>query len=288
MIEIVMVSDSAPFFANLFLAHKEPKWVKVQRKFVTINFWKINNSFRFIDDLVSLNDDRNFEKHYEDIYPTELELNKENNNFCASFLDMYIYTENGEFHTKLFDKRDNFGFDIVRKPLYCSYNPRKIVYGRIGVEFLRISRAANKIDLSRTCKQLLRRMLGQNGQMKRIKDSLVKMIQRHQEVFLKYKKSIEEVMKTISKYILEYQKSNTVFSIYTFYTLYIFLYSLFFIQSLYTFYVIFIFWHKHFSTYISIYLNISMFAYIYIYIYVYIYITRVSVFFLCFVYFPLC
>ena len=38
VIEIVMVSDSAPFFANLFLAHKEPKWVKVQRKFVTINF----------------------------------------------------------------------------------------------------------------------------------------------------------------------------------------------------------------------------------------------------------
>ena len=30
-----------------------------------------------------------------------------------SFLDIYIYIENGEFHTKLFDKRDNFGFDIV-------------------------------------------------------------------------------------------------------------------------------------------------------------------------------
>ena len=61
---------------------------------------KINNSFRFIDDLGSLNDGSTFEKHYKDIYPTELELKKENNsNSCASFLDLYIYIENGELHT---------------------------------------------------------------------------------------------------------------------------------------------------------------------------------------------
>ena len=44
-------------------------------------------------------------KHYKDIYPTELELKKENNsNSCVSFLDLCIYIENGEFHTRLFDK----------------------------------------------------------------------------------------------------------------------------------------------------------------------------------------
>ena len=69
-------------------------------------------------------------------------------------------------------------------------------YGSIGVEFLRISRATSKIeDLTRNCKQLLNRMLKQNGQMRRIK--LIKMIQRHQEVFIKYNKSIEEVMPAI-------------------------------------------------------------------------------------------
>ena len=40
--------------------------------------------------------------------------NDDCNNSCASFLDMYIYIENREFDTKLFDKQDNFGFDIVR------------------------------------------------------------------------------------------------------------------------------------------------------------------------------
>ena len=89
-----MECDSAPFFANLSLAHKEADRVKAQLQFETINFRKINNSFWFIDDLLSLNDGSTFEKHYKDIYPTELELKKENNsNSCASFLDIYIYSK---------------------------------------------------------------------------------------------------------------------------------------------------------------------------------------------------
>ena len=199
VIGIPMGSDPAPFFANLFLAHKEADWVKAQHKLGAINVRKINNSFRFIDDLLSLNDGSTLEKHYKDVYPTELELKKENNsNSCASFLDLYIYIENGECHTRLFDKRDNFGFDIVRMPFYCSNVRNKMFYGSTGAEFLRIFRATSKIeDLTCHCKQLLSRMLKQNGQMRRIKFSLIKMIQRHQEVFVKYNQSIEEVMQAI-------------------------------------------------------------------------------------------
>ena len=155
VIGIPMGSDPAPFFANLFLAHKEADWVKAQSNLGRINARKINNSFRFIDDLLSLNDGSTFEKHYKDIYPTELEPKKENNSSsCASFLDLYIYIENGEFHT-----RYNFGLDIVRMPFYCSNVPSKIFCGSIGAEFLRISRATSKIDdLTRNCKQLLSRM----------------------------------------------------------------------------------------------------------------------------------
>ena len=173
VIGILMGSDPAPFFANFFLVHKEDEGVKAQCKLGTINVQKINNSFWFIDDLLSLTNDSTLEKHYKDIYPTELELKKENNsNFCGSFFDVYIYIENGEFHTRLFDKRDNFGFDIVGMPFYCSNVPRKMFYGSTVVEFLRIFRATSKIeDLFHNCTQLLSRMLKQNGQMRRIKFS---------------------------------------------------------------------------------------------------------------------
>ena len=120
-----MESDQAPLFANLFLDHKEADWVKTQRKLGTINVKKINNFFRFIDDLLSLNDGSTFGKHCEDIYPTELELRKENNsNSCASFLDLYIYIENGKFHTKLFDKRDSYLFAIYLKVIMSRLNWR--------------------------------------------------------------------------------------------------------------------------------------------------------------------
>ena len=45
VIGIPMGSDPAPFFANLFLAHKEADWVKAQCKLGTINVRKINNSY---------------------------------------------------------------------------------------------------------------------------------------------------------------------------------------------------------------------------------------------------
>ena len=48
-IGMAMGSDPAPFFANVFQAHKDAGWVKAQRKLGTINVRKINNSFRFID-----------------------------------------------------------------------------------------------------------------------------------------------------------------------------------------------------------------------------------------------
>ena len=49
---IPMGSDPVPFFANIFLAHKQADWVKTQRKLETINIRKTNNSFWFIDDLL--------------------------------------------------------------------------------------------------------------------------------------------------------------------------------------------------------------------------------------------
>ena len=85
--------DPAPFVAVLFLCHKKAEWVKAQRKLRTTNVRKINNSFRFIHELLFLNDDSVFQKHCEYIYPTQLELEKENNsNFSlVPFFFLYIH-----------------------------------------------------------------------------------------------------------------------------------------------------------------------------------------------------
>ena len=54
---------------------------------------KFKNTFRFIDDLITVNDSGEFEKLFIEIYPPMLTLKKENlSNLCAKFLDLHIST----------------------------------------------------------------------------------------------------------------------------------------------------------------------------------------------------
>ena len=100
--------------------------------------------YRYIDDLLALNDGHSFETFFKDIYPVELQLNRENEDYMSTdFLDLHIEIVDGVFTTKLFDKRDDFGFDITRLPFKSSYIPSKMFYSSIAAECLRICRATS-------------------------------------------------------------------------------------------------------------------------------------------------
>ena len=98
---------------------------------------KICNIFRFIDDLISINDGGEFESSYSNIYPEELQLDKENTDKKeASFLYLNIKLKDENFHFGPFDKRDSFPFSIVRIPDNSNDVPSSIVYSAIGAEFV--------------------------------------------------------------------------------------------------------------------------------------------------------
>ena len=66
---------------------------------------------------VILNDGNSFESYFKEIYPEELQLNKENaDSSSTNFLDLHINIVDRTFNTHLFDKRDHFGFNITRLP----------------------------------------------------------------------------------------------------------------------------------------------------------------------------
>ena len=51
------------------------------------------------------------------IYPTELQLNRANSSDTeAPFLDLNLCISNGTVSTRIYDKRDDFDFDIVNFP----------------------------------------------------------------------------------------------------------------------------------------------------------------------------
>ena len=74
---------------------------------------QFNFTYRYINDVLSLKN-RKFAEYLEFIYPRELEI-KETTETAASssYLDCYLYIDNGKLTTRLYDKRDEFNFSIV-------------------------------------------------------------------------------------------------------------------------------------------------------------------------------
>ena len=175
-----MGSDPAAFMANLFLYYYESRWIKELKRTNLTNARKFGNTFRFIDDLIAINDDGEFEKNFPDIYPPELELKKEHRGEQVSFLDLDITSSNKQFSISLYYKRDAFPFKIVRMPYYSSNMPSNIFYSCVGAEILRIGRATSHVnDFLKSSNSLLICMFKQGAQHDRVFKVLLKMYGRH-------------------------------------------------------------------------------------------------------------
>ena len=187
-IGIPMGSDPAPFMANLFLYYFENKWILKMKKSNLKQARMFGNTFRFIDDLIAINDAGFFERNFQDIYPEEMVLKKENSGTKqASFLDLNIHIKNNTFKTSLYDKRDAFPFSIVRMPFLCSNMPSTMFYSSLGAEVLRIGRANNDVTtFFNSTKCIIDRMIKQGGKIYNIIKILKKLYGRHFETFNKF------------------------------------------------------------------------------------------------------
>ena len=141
-----MGSDPAPFMANLFLYYYESRWVKSLKKKDLQKARKFGHTFRFIDDLLTINDDSQFMNCFKEIYPPELQLNLEGSGNQLSFLDLDLLKVDRHLDVKLFDKRDAFPFSIVRLPFACSNIPTSVFYSSISAEILRIGRISSNLE----------------------------------------------------------------------------------------------------------------------------------------------
>ena len=119
MVGILIGTNCAPLLADLFLYSYENKFLdklikegkrKLARKF--------NLSYRYIDDLISFNN-KKFNEFISDIYPKELTISETTESTsAASYLDLlFIRDKSNNITTKLYDKRDAFGFHTVNFPL---------------------------------------------------------------------------------------------------------------------------------------------------------------------------
>ena len=114
-------------------------WLKLQPTLLR----HLNSTFRYLDDLLNI-DNSYFEGMVNQIYPPELQLNKANTSDTeAPILDLHLSISNGFVSSKIYDKRDDFDFDIVNFPFLDGDVPRRPSYGVYISQLIRFVRVCS-------------------------------------------------------------------------------------------------------------------------------------------------
>ena len=112
-----MGTNCAPFVPDLFLFCYERDFMKDLSSDNQVDVIKVfNSTYRYLDGLLNI-DNPYFEGMVNQIYPPELQRNKVNTSDTnAPFLDLHLSISNSFVSSKIYDKRDDFNFDIVNFP----------------------------------------------------------------------------------------------------------------------------------------------------------------------------
>ena len=126
IVGIPMGTNCAPLVADLFLFCYERDFMTSLSDVKQAEAFK--STSRYLDDLLNI-DNPYFEGMVNRIYPPELQLNKANTSDTESpFLDLHLSISNGFVSSKIYDKRDDFDFDIVNFPFLDGDVPRSTFF----------------------------------------------------------------------------------------------------------------------------------------------------------------
>ena len=104
-----------------------------------------NSTSRYLDDLLNIYNPY-FEDMVDRIYLPELQLNKANaSDTAAPFLDLHLSILNGFVSSKIYDKRDDFDFDIVNFSFLGGDVPRSTSYRVYISQLIRFARVSSHV-----------------------------------------------------------------------------------------------------------------------------------------------
>ena len=135
---IPMGDNSAPFIADLFLSWCEYSYmcrlIKQNDVILASKFAPIS---RYLDDIITVNFD-DFGKVAEDIYPTELLLEKNDGDGKSdTFLDLDIHVSTGQYNINIYNKTDYFNFHVISFPFLDSNIANNVCYNSFSSQLYR-------------------------------------------------------------------------------------------------------------------------------------------------------
>ena len=130
IVRIPMGTFCAPLVADLFLfCYERDYMLSLSDNNQTDIIEAFKSTSRYLDDLLNINNPY-FERMVGQIPLSELQLNKAiSSDTKASFFDLNLSITNGIVSSKIYDKQDDFNFEIVNFPFLDGDVPRSPSYG---------------------------------------------------------------------------------------------------------------------------------------------------------------
>ena len=102
-------------------------------------------------------------------------------------MDLHLSLSDVFFKTKIHDKRDDFGFDIVNFPFLHGDIPRSTSYGVYISQLIRFARVSSHVDVLNTRNKVLTaKLLRQGYRYHKIRKAFSKFYRRHFDLVSKY------------------------------------------------------------------------------------------------------
>ena len=186
---IPMGKNCAPLLADIFLYSYEADFIQsllsTGKKHLASRF---NLTYRYIDDVLSINNPE-FENYLGQMYPAELEIkDTTESTTSASYLDLLLSIgRDGQLHTSIYDKRDDFNFHITNFPFLSSNIPSSPAYGVFISQLIRYARACSSYEcFILRARRLSSKLLKQGYLVERLNSSFRKFYGRYGDLVEQY------------------------------------------------------------------------------------------------------
>ena len=196
IVGIPMGTNCAPLVADLFLLCYERDFMMslfdVKQAEIIEAF---KSTSRYLVDLLNI-DNPYFEGMVNRIYPPELQLNKANTSDTkAPFLDLHLSISNGFVSSKIYDKRDDFDFDIVNFPFLDGDVPRSTSYRVYISQLIRFARVSSHVaDFSARNKSLTAKLLQQGYRYHKLWKTFSRFYCPHYELVSKFNVGLKTLL----------------------------------------------------------------------------------------------
>ena len=192
-----MGTNCAPLVADLFLfCYERDFMMSLSDDKQADIIDAFNTTSRYLDDILNI-DNVYFDIMVSQVYSSELELNKANtSDNKAALLDLHLSISNDIVSTKIYDKRDDFDFEIVNFPFLDGDVPRSTSNGVYISQLICFARASRYVaDINTRNKFLTQKLLKQGYPYHKLRKTFSKFYRPYYDLISKFQAGLKSLLR---------------------------------------------------------------------------------------------